>query len=134
MKIRSAAVQRRIDDFEERLPECYANVKRGAKERKFNTAEYQIFRDDDDELIFDEYTEAQLDILNWVRELGLCDLTGVYRHQEFLIDLALDLSTETGDPEDFLHKIMIQVTTNLDFVLMDKEIYQITGETHWRRW
>jgi len=120
MKMRSAEVQGRMDDFEARLPDCYAKVKRGPKERKFNSAGYQIFRDDDNELIFDEYTEAQLDILNWVRELGLCDHTGVYRHQVFLINLALDLSTETGDPEDVLHKIMIHVTTKLNFALMDK--------------
>lgn len=120
MRVRSPEVQRRIDEFEARLPECYANVKRGPKERKFNTAGYQIFRDDNDELIFDAYTESQLDILNWVRELGLCDLTGFYRHQEFLIDIALVLSTETGDPNDVLHRLMIHVTTNFDFVLMVK--------------
>ena len=120
MMVRSAEVQRHIDNLKDRLPEGFANVKRGAKERKFNTAGYQIFWDENDDLIFDEYTETQEDILYWGWELGLRSFSGKYRHQEFLINFLLKLSEQTGDSRDVLHRIMIQVITGFNFVLMDK--------------
>jgi hypothetical protein len=119
MKRRSAEVQRAFDDFEERLPPCFRKA-HGPKGRKFNTAGYQIFRDEQDKLIFNDYTDTQLDILHWVWELGLRSFKSPNRCQEYLTDMALDLSAETGDPADVLHVIQIQVTTSFEFVLMDK--------------
>jgi len=133
MKIHSAEVQRLLDELEQRLPECLANVKRGPEARKFNTAGYQIFRDEAGDLVFNAFTETQKDLLYWGRQLGLCDHTGDYRHQEFLIEELLNISASTGDPNDVLHKVMIHVTTDFDLLLMDKDIYQVTGKRYWSR-
>jgi hypothetical protein len=115
----SLEVQRTIEELEGRLPECFVNVRRGPRERKFNTAGYQI-PDKYGNTIFHEYTEAQKDILYWGWELGLRRFSRKYRHQEYLINLLLKLSKQTGDPKDVLYRFMIQVTTSFNFVLMDK--------------